>query len=43
MIQDIGMHKFDLSYKQPEAREEDYVLYMKNNKTLLRKGKELPH
>jgi len=38
MIQDIGMHKFDLSYKQPEAREEDYVLYMKNNKTLLRKG-----
>lgn len=37
MIQDIGSHKFDLTYGQPEARDSDYVLYMKNNQTLLRK------
>lgn len=46
MIQDIGAHKFDLSFKQPEARDGDYVLYMKNNKTFLRKkeadGHEIP-
>ena len=37
MIQDIGAHKFDLTYGQPEAQDHDYVLYMKNNQTLLRK------
>ena len=37
MIQDIGSHKFDLTYGQPEAQDHDYVLYMKNNQTLLRK------
>ena len=37
MIQDIGPHKFDLTYGQPEAQDHDYVLYMKNNQTLLRK------
>ena len=40
MIQDIGEHKFDLSFRQPEARDEDYVLYMKSNKTLLRKTED---
>ena len=40
MIQDIGEHKFDLSFRQPEARDEDYVLYMKSNKTLLRKAED---
>ena len=35
MIQDIGSHKFDLTYGQPEARDHDYILYMKNNQTLL--------
>lgn len=37
MIQDIGVHKYDLTYAQPEAGAEDYLLYMKENKTLLRK------
>ena len=37
MIQDIGQHKFDLTYGQPEAQDHDFVLYMKNNETLLRK------
>lgn len=37
MIQDIAPHRFDLSYRQPEAKDEDYVLYIKSNKTLLRK------
>lgn len=37
MIQDIGSHKFDLTYGQPEAQDHDYMLYMKNNQTLLRK------
>lgn len=40
MIQDIGEHRFDLSFRQPEARDEDYVLYMKSNKTLLRKTED---
>ena len=40
MIQDIGEHRFDLSFRQPEARDEDYVLYMKSNKTLLRKAED---
>ena len=38
MIQEIGEHKFDLSFRTPEARDEDFVLYMKRNKTLLRKA-----
>ena len=37
MIQEIAPHKFDLTYGQPEAKDGDYVLYMKSNKTLLRK------
>ena len=37
MIQDIGPHKFDLTYGQPAAQDQDYILYMKNNQTLLRK------
>lgn len=37
MIQDIGPHKFDLTYGQPAAQDHDHVLYMKNNQTLLRK------
>ena len=40
MIQDIGAHKYDLSFRQPKAVDTDYVLYMKNNKTLLRKEGE---
>lgn len=40
MIQDIGEHKFDLSFRQPAARDEDFVLYMKNNQTLLKKSGE---
>ena len=40
MIQDIGEHRFDLSFRQPEARDEDFVLYMKSNKTLLRKAED---
>ena len=40
MIQDIGEHRFDLSFRQPEVRDEDYVLYMKSNKTLLRKAED---
>jgi len=43
MIQDIGEHKFDLSYKQPKAGDGDYVLYMKDNKTLLRKAEDGNH
>lgn len=39
MIQDIGAHTFDLSYRQPAAGDEDYMLYIKNNRTFLRKGK----
>ena len=38
MIQDIGPHKFDLTYGQPEPQDGDFVLYMKNNQTLLRKN-----
>ena len=34
MIQDIGSHKFDLTYGQPQAQDTDYVLYMKNNLTI---------
>ena len=37
MIQDIGSHKFDLTYGQPEVQDGDFILYMKNNQTLLRK------
>lgn len=47
MIQDIGSHHFDLTYGQPEAQDEDFVLYMKSNQTLLRKMEdgsyEIPH
>ena len=37
MIQDINPHKFDLTYGQPKAQDEDFVLYIKKSKTLLRK------
>ena len=36
MIQDIGAHKYDLSYCREEAKDNDFILYMKDNKTLLR-------
>ena len=28
MIQDINPHKFDLTYGQPKAKDEDFVLYI---------------
>lgn len=37
MIQEIGEHKFDLTYRMPEAKDGDFALYMKQNKTFLRK------
>lgn len=37
MIQDIGPHKFDLTYGQPVPQDYDHILHMKNNQTLLRK------
>lgn len=43
MIQDIGAHRFDLSFKKPAAGDEDYVLYMKNNRTYLKKNGETDH
>ncbi len=36
MIQDINPHKFDLTYGQPKAKDEDFVLYIKKSRTLLR-------
>ena len=29
MIQDIGAHKFDLSYQQPKAEDGDFCLFIK--------------
>lgn len=43
MIQDIGAHKFDLSFKQPKAKDEDYVLYIRSNRTLLKKSGDENH
>ena len=43
MIQDINPHKFDLTYGQPKAQDEDFVLYIKKSKTLLRKVDEENH
>lgn len=43
MIQDIGAHKFDLSFRQPKARDKDYVLYIRSNKTLLKKSGDENH
>lgn len=43
MIQDIAPHKFDLTFKHPKARDEDYILYIKNNRTLLKKDGEENH
>ena len=34
MIQNINPHKFDLTYGQPKAQDEDFVLYIKKSKTL---------
>lgn len=43
MIQDIAPHHYDLDFKKPEPRDNDYVLYIKSNKTLLRKAGEENH
>ena len=43
MIQDINPHKFDLTYGQPKAQDEDFVLYIKKSKTLLKKVDEENH
>ena len=43
MIQDINPHKFDLTYGQPKAQDEDFVLYIKKSRTLLRKVDEDNH
>ena len=43
MIQNINPHKFDLTYGQPKAQDEDFVLYIKKSKTLLRKVDEENH
>lgn len=40
MIQDIGRHHFDLSFQKPQARDEDFLLYIKRNKTMLKKSAE---
>ena len=40
MIQDIMPHQFDLTYRQPKAEDGDYLLYIKNNKTLLKKRED---
>ena len=37
MIQEIAPHQYDLTYRQPEPKDDDYVLYIKSSKTLLRK------
>lgn len=37
MIQDIGPHRYDLTYGHPKAKDEDFVLYMKKNQIMLRK------
>lgn len=37
MIQDIAPHQYDLSYGHPVPQDQDYVLYIKSNQTLLRK------
>lgn len=43
MIQDINPHKFDLTYGQPKAKDEDFVLYIKKSRTLLKKVDEDNH
>ena len=43
MIQEIAPHKFDLTYGQPKAQDEDFVLFIKKSKTLLRKTAEENH
>ena len=43
MIQEITPHKFDLTYGQPKAQDEDFVLFIKKSKTLLRKTAEENH
>ncbi len=43
MIQDIAPHRYDLSYGRPVPRDEDYVLYIKSSKTLLRKAEGENH
>lgn len=40
MIQEIAPHRFDLTYKKPEARDEDFIFYIKENRTLLRTGED---
>ena len=43
MIQDIAPHQYDLSYGHPVPQDQDYVLYIKSNQTLLRKKGEENH
>ena len=43
MIQEIAPHKFDLTYGHPKAQDEDFVLFIKKSKTLLRKTAEENH
>lgn len=43
MIQDIGAHKFDLSYQQPMAEDRDFCLCIRNNKTFLKIGEGEDH
>ena len=38
MIQDINPHKFDLTYGQPKAQDEDFVLYIKKSKQRCTRG-----
>lgn len=38
MIQDINPHKFDLTYGQPKAQDEDFVLYIKKSKHRCTRG-----
>lgn len=38
MIQDINPHKFDLTYGQPKAQDEDFVLYIKKSKLFFTKA-----
>ena len=37
MIQEIAPHQYDLTYRQTGPKDDDYVLYIKSSKTLLRK------
>lgn len=38
MIQEIAPHHFDLTFRHQAARDDDFLLYIRENRTLLRKG-----